>query len=149
MSWMPRNSSGHGGPCRSPLACRGCWTRCDTNWHISATFPRLCPLTSPHTGSRIAHPAHLRSSQESFLSSTGLPELQQRRTIADVLLPDGTNVNHALVKEGWCWWYRKYAPGDAMLEGLEKEAQAGRKGLWADPHPVPPWEWRKAGAAAR
>jgi micrococcal nuclease len=24
------------------------------------------------------------------------------RTIADVLLPDGTNVNHALVKEGWC-----------------------------------------------
>ena len=22
--------------------------------------------------------------------------------IADVLLPDGTNVNHALVKEGWC-----------------------------------------------
>ena len=32
------------------------------------------------------------------------------RTIADVLLPDGTNVNHALVKEGWCWWYRKYAP---------------------------------------
>ena len=25
------------------------------------------------------------------------------RTLADVLLPDGTNVNHALVKEGWCW----------------------------------------------
>ena len=25
-----------------------------------------------------------------------------RRTIADVLLPDGTNVNHELVKEGWC-----------------------------------------------
>jgi endonuclease YncB( thermonuclease family) len=29
------------------------------------------------------------------------------RTIADVLLPDGTNVNHTLVKDGWCWWYRK------------------------------------------
>ena len=27
------------------------------------------------------------------------------RTIATVLLPDGTNVNHELVKEGWCWWY--------------------------------------------
>jgi len=24
------------------------------------------------------------------------------RTIADVLLPDGTNVNHELVKDGWC-----------------------------------------------
>ena len=30
-----------------------------------------------------------------------------------------------------------------MLEGLEKEAREGRKGLWADPQPVPPWEWRK------
>jgi len=25
------------------------------------------------------------------------------RTLADVLLPDGKNVNHMLVKEGWCW----------------------------------------------
>jgi len=31
-------------------------------------------------------------------------------TIADVLLPDGTNVNHTLVKDAWCWWYQKYAP---------------------------------------
>ena len=30
-----------------------------------------------------------------------------KRTPADVLLPDGTHVNHTLVKEGWCWWYRK------------------------------------------
>jgi hypothetical protein len=37
------------------------------------------------------------------------------RTIADVLLPDGTNVNHSLVKDGWCWWYRKYAPRDTVL----------------------------------
>jgi endonuclease YncB( thermonuclease family) len=61
-----------------------------------------------------------------------------------VVLPDGTNVNHALVKDGWCWWYRKYAPGDAVLEALETEAREGRKGLWADPQPVPPWVYRKA-----
>jgi endonuclease YncB( thermonuclease family) len=54
---------------------------------------------------------------------------------------DGTNVNHTLVKDGW--WCRKYAPGDTVLEGLEHEARAGRKGLWADPQPVPPWEWRR------
>ena len=65
------------------------------------------------------------------------------RTLADVLLPDGTNVNHELVKDGWCWWYRKYAPGDVELERLEKAAREANKGLWADPHPVPPWEWRK------
>jgi len=33
------------------------------------------------------------------------------RTIADVLLPDGSNVNHELVKDGWCCWYRKCVPG--------------------------------------
>ena len=56
------------------------------------------------------------------------------RTIADVFLPDGTNVNHTLVKAGWCWWYRKYAPGDTELERLEKEARESRRGLWADPN---------------
>jgi micrococcal nuclease len=33
------------------------------------------------------------------------------RTLADVLLPDGTNVNHELVKQGWCWWYRENGNG--------------------------------------
>ena len=50
------------------------------------------------------------------------------RTIADVLLPDGTNVNHTLVKDGWCWWYRKHGPGDTVLEGLEKDAREAKKG---------------------
>jgi micrococcal nuclease len=30
-----------------------------------------------------------------------------------------------------------------VLEGLETEAREARKGLWVDPQPVPPWEWRK------
>ena len=59
------------------------------------------------------------------------------RTLAAVFLPDGTNVNHRMVKDGW--WYRKYAPGDTVLEGLEQEAREVRKGLWAEPQPVPPW----------
>jgi len=50
----------------------------------------------------------------------------------------------ALVNACWGWWYRKYAPGDAVIEGLEKEAKAGRKGLWADPGPIPPWAYREA-----
>ncbi len=67
------------------------------------------------------------------------------RTIADMILLDGPNVNHTLVKDGWCWWYRKYAPGDAVLEELEKDAREATKGLWVDPQPVPPWAWRMRG----
>jgi endonuclease YncB( thermonuclease family) len=65
------------------------------------------------------------------------------RTLADVLLSDGTNVNHKLVEDGWCWWYQLYAPGNRELEQLEKSARKAKKGLWAAPVQVPPWEWRK------
>ena len=58
-----------------------------------------------------------------------------------MLLLDGTNLNQKLVRQGW--WYRKYAPGDTVLEGLERDAQESRSGLWADPELVLPWEWRK------
>lgn len=61
-----------------------------------------------------------------------------------MILPDGINILHTLVKDGWCWWNRKYAPGDMVLEGLEREAREARKGLWADPAPIPPWVYRKA-----
>jgi micrococcal nuclease len=54
-----------------------------------------------------------------------------------VLLLDGTNVNHTLVEDGWCWWYRKYAPGDMMLHGLEREARDAKKWLWAYLQPLP------------
>jgi len=56
-----------------------------------------------------------------------------------VILPDGMNLNLELVKQGW-WWYRKYAPRDTTLEGLEKAAREAKKGFWDDPQPVPPWE---------
>ena len=65
------------------------------------------------------------------------------RTLATVFLFDGTNVNHGLVKEGWCWWYPKYGPIDRELKRLESEARTGKRGLWADQYPVPPWEWQK------
>jgi micrococcal nuclease len=59
------------------------------------------------TIARLSHPSSL---QQIILQIHGKDEYG--RTLADVLLMDGTNVNHALVKQGWCWWYQKYAPGD-------------------------------------
>jgi len=35
------------------------------------------------------------------------------------------------------------APGETVLEGLERAAREAKKGLWADPAPIPPWEWKK------
>src|SRR5437867_2897534 len=102
-----------------------------------------CPEKGQAHGKRARQAASaLVFGKEITLETHGLDKYG--RTIADVILPDGTNVNHELVKEGRCWWYRKYAPGNVALEGLEKEARDAKKGLWADPAPVPPWVYRKA-----
>lgn len=59
-----------------------------------------------------------------------------------VTLPDGRILNQELVRSGLCWWERQYAQ-DEKLPLLEAEAHAARTGLWSQPEPVPPWEWRK------
>ncbi len=63
------------------------------------------------------------------------------RTVGVVLLPDGRSLNHELVRAGLAWMYRRYT-SDQSLSDLEEEARVARRGLWADPEPVPPWEWR-------
>jgi endonuclease YncB( thermonuclease family) len=64
------------------------------------------------------------------------------RTVGVVLLPDGTNLNRTLVKQGLAWWSDKYAAHDATLKQLHETAQASHTGLWAEPNPVPPWIFR-------
>ncbi len=60
-----------------------------------------------------------------------------------MVLEDGRTLNQELVKAGYAWWYRKYAPGNIVLEKLETEARDAKLGLWQDPTPVPPWTFRK------
>ena len=59
------------------------------------------------------------------------------------------NANHAQVLAGMAWWYRYYAkeqsPEDrGRYESAEAEARARRWGLWADPNPINPYDWRKS-----
>ncbi len=55
---------------------------------------------------------------------------------------DGVDVNRELVAGGVAWVYRKYS-NDADLLELEADARQKGLGLWADPNPIPPWEWRR------
>ncbi len=68
---------------------------------------------------------------------TTFGEDRYARTIGEVILDDGRNLNQELVKAGYAWWYRKYAPGDTILKKLETEAREAKEGLWNDPHPTP------------
>jgi endonuclease YncB( thermonuclease family) len=53
------------------------------------------------------------------------------------------NINLELVREGWAWWYRKYAPKNRELASAEAAARKAKRGLWADAKPTPPWGWRQ------
>ena len=65
------------------------------------------------------------------------------RIVAEVILPDGRNASQEMVRAGYAWWYRKYAPHDRILQDLEKHAHMARRGLWADPHSIAPWEYKR------
>jgi hypothetical protein len=52
--------------------------------------------------------------------------------------------NGNLVKMWTLLDYKTTQKRDTVLEELEQEARAAKKGLWADPRPVPPWEWRRS-----
>lgn len=72
--------------------------------------------------------------------------------VAPASAPEGPHTldaGHAMLTLGLAWWYRAYAREQApqergQYEYAEQEAKAKRAGLWSDPDPVPPWEWRAA-----
>jgi len=68
------------------------------------------------------------------------------RTVA--LVTVGTTlVNEELVREGFAWVYTRYCKRSVCRAWglLEEEAREARRGLWADPYWVPPWEFRRQG----
>jgi endonuclease YncB( thermonuclease family) len=56
------------------------------------------------------------------------------------------DVNAEQVKRGMARVYRKYAKDRALFK-LEEEARSARRGLWSDPHAIPPWAYRHGGRA--
>ncbi len=62
------------------------------------------------------------------------------RLVGDVMI-GGKSANAELVAAGLAWQYTYYSK-DKSLAALEKAAKAKRLGLWADPSPIPPWEYR-------
>ena len=56
-----------------------------------------------------------------------------------------TNVNQQMVTAGYAWVYRKYCDRDFCADWLQLEdkARSSRIGLWQEPSPIPPWEWRR------
>lgn len=62
------------------------------------------------------------------------------RTLGDVFIDD-RYINKEMVEEGWAWHYRQYS-NSSDLEVAEQRARIAHSGLWADAHPIAPWDFR-------
>lgn len=49
-------------------------------------------------------------------------------------------VNEEMVREGWAWRYKHST--SRKLASHESDAKTVKKGVWSEPNPVPPWEWK-------
>lgn len=69
------------------------------------------------------------------------------RIIGTIML-GGSDVNLAQISTGMAWVYRKYlnelpVGTRGAYVSAEADAQSARRGLWSEPSPVPPWDWRR------
>ena len=70
-----------------------------------------------------------------------------KRILGKVLLSD-QDMNLEQVRAGLVWHYKKYQKEQTLADRelyseAETEAREAGRGLWRDPAPVPPWEYRK------
>lgn len=70
------------------------------------------------------------------------------RVVAIVETEDGRNVNQELVRQGAAWHFTKYDDSPELAR-LQQQAQSERRGLWAQPNPEPPWDYRNPQSARR
>ena len=63
------------------------------------------------------------------------------RIIGKVYL-NGRYINKEMIEEGWAWHYTEYSHSQEMADAQEY-AKKNKLGLWADKHPIPPWDFRK------
>jgi micrococcal nuclease len=115
------------------------------------TTVRLAEIDCPEKKQAFGQAAKKFTSDLCFGKQVKLIGTQQDRygrTVGQIELADGTNVNYALVKNGYAWQYRAYSKSMELAE-LELKARQGRLGLWRDTNPTPPWDFRKEAKGQR
>jgi len=110
---------------------------------------RLAGIDAPETGQEFGTKAkqHLLALVGGDPVTVAWQKRDKYGRIVGKLVRDGTDVNLAMVRAGFAWWYQKYAneqaPVDrALYAAAEGKAKAERTGLWADKAPLAPWDWR-------
>lgn len=65
----------------------------------------------------------------------------KRREVAKVYL-NSRDMSELMISQGLAWVSGEHG-NDFALYQLQGNARANKIGLWSNPSPVPPWDWRK------
>lgn len=110
---------------------------------------RLYGIDCPEAGQPFADEAReLTASvvEGKTVSLTPVESDRLGRSVADVSTSkdgEAPYLSDILLSAGLAWWYEGQSPPGRHLELHEARAREARRGLWADPDPVPPWEYRR------
>lgn len=68
--------------------------------------------------------------------------------VVGVIYRDGEDINLRMVQAGMAWHYRHYAREQTPEQrrayaAAEQQARQEQRGLWADPNPMAPWDFRR------
>src|SRR5690606_5194080 len=105
---------------------------------------RLHGIDCPENGQDFANVAKKYTSDLCFSKNVSVDVLdidRYGRTIG-VVWVDTINVNLKLLLKGLAWHYKHF---DQSIEFAHAElsARENKRGLWAQPNAVPPWEYRR------
>ena len=105
---------------------------------------RLAQIDAPETKQAYSNVAKealssLVANREVTVKVDGIDRYQ--RVLGELFIAD-QNVNLYLVRNGLAWAYTAYVTDDNYVVA-QRLAQKEQRGLWADPHAVAPWEFRR------
>ncbi|MEZ5664694.1 MAG: thermonuclease family protein [Burkholderiaceae bacterium] len=112
---------------------------------------RLAGIDAPERKQAFGQRAKQRLSALVFrktVTVVGHKQDRYRRLIAKLLV-DGHDTNLEMIALGYAWHFKRYerdqSPEDRVAYSqAEARARAERSGLWEEPDPLPPWEFRHA-----
>ncbi len=111
---------------------------------------RLAGIDAPETKQAFGHASKKHLSDfvygRDVMLECGKTDKYKREVC--VVMVNGQDANLAQVRAGMAWWYRKYQKEQTVqqrtaYEAAEDQAKATRQGVWQDPDPVAPWDYRK------
>ncbi|MDE3744076.1 thermonuclease family protein [Maribacter polysaccharolyticus] len=105
---------------------------------------RVADIDCPERGQPFSKIAKDFVSQEVFGQQVEVEKLKTDRygrTVGRVLY-DEKDLALELLEHGLAWHYKYFSDNEQMAQ-LEENARNEKKGLWADPYPINPYDWRK------